>query len=101
MTELALTPSQTTGPYLEIGLLGGPISNHLVDESDPRAIRISGVLRRRRRSGPGRHDRDLAGERGRPLRASGGRSRGDPLEDRIHRLRAVGHRDAAASSSSR
>ena len=41
---LALTPSQTTGPYLEIGLLGGPISNHLVDESDPRAIRISGVL---------------------------------------------------------
>ena len=44
MTELALTPSQTTGPYLEIGLLGGPISNHLVDESDPRAIRISGVL---------------------------------------------------------
>jgi protocatechuate 3,4-dioxygenase, alpha subunit len=44
MTELALTPSQTTGPYLQIGLLGGPISNHLVDESDPRAIRISGVL---------------------------------------------------------
>ena len=44
MTEFALTPSQTTGPYLEIGLLGGPISNHLVDESDPRAIRISGVL---------------------------------------------------------
>ena len=44
MTEVALTPSQTTGPYLEIGLLGGPISNQLVDESDPRAIRISGVL---------------------------------------------------------
>jgi protocatechuate 3,4-dioxygenase, alpha subunit len=44
MTELALTPSQTTGPYLKIGLLGGPISNHLVDESDPRAIRFSGVL---------------------------------------------------------
>ena len=43
-TETALTPSQTTGPYLEIGLLGGPISNQLVDESDPRAIRISGVL---------------------------------------------------------
>jgi protocatechuate 3,4-dioxygenase, alpha subunit len=43
-TEIALTPSQTTGPYLEIGLLGGPISNRLVDESDPRAIRISGVL---------------------------------------------------------
>jgi protocatechuate 3,4-dioxygenase alpha subunit len=44
MTELALTPSQTSGPYLEIGLIGGPISSHLVDESDPRAIRISGVL---------------------------------------------------------
>ncbi len=44
MTELALTPSQTTGPFLTIGLLGGPISNRLVDESDPRAIRISGVL---------------------------------------------------------
>jgi protocatechuate 3,4-dioxygenase, alpha subunit len=44
MTELALTPSQTTGPYLTIGLIGGPISNRLVDESDPRAIRVSGVL---------------------------------------------------------
>ena len=39
-----LTPSQTTGPYGEIGLIGGPISNHLVDQSDPRAIRISGAL---------------------------------------------------------
>jgi protocatechuate 3,4-dioxygenase alpha subunit len=45
MTELALTPSQTTGPYLTIGLLGGPISNRLLDESDPRSIRLSGVLR--------------------------------------------------------
>ena len=44
MTELALTPSQTTGPYLEIGLIGGPSSNRLVDEADPRAIRITGVL---------------------------------------------------------
>ena len=44
MTELGLTPSQTSGPYLEIGLLGGPISSRLVDESDPRAIRVSGVL---------------------------------------------------------
>jgi protocatechuate 3,4-dioxygenase, alpha subunit len=44
MTEVALTPSQTTGPYLEIGLLGGPISSYLVAESDPRAIRVSGVL---------------------------------------------------------
>jgi protocatechuate 3,4-dioxygenase alpha subunit len=44
MTELALTPSQTTGPYLEIGLIGGPISSNLVDESDPRAISLSGML---------------------------------------------------------
>jgi protocatechuate 3,4-dioxygenase, alpha subunit len=44
MTEVALTPSQTTGPYLEIGLIGGPISSSLVDESDPRAIRLSGLL---------------------------------------------------------
>ena len=44
MTEIALTPSQTSGPYLEIGLIGGPISNQLVDESDPRALRISGTL---------------------------------------------------------
>ena len=45
MTEYALTPSQTSGPYLAIGLFGGPMSNRLVDESDPRAIRISGELR--------------------------------------------------------
>jgi protocatechuate 3,4-dioxygenase, alpha subunit len=44
LAGLAPTPSQTTGPYLTIGLLGGPISNHLVDESDPRAIRLSGML---------------------------------------------------------
>jgi protocatechuate 3,4-dioxygenase alpha subunit len=44
MTEVALTPSQTTGPYLEIGLIGGPISSNLVDESDPRAISLSGML---------------------------------------------------------
>ena len=44
MTELVLTPSQTAGPYLTIGLIDGPITNRLVDESDPRAIRISGIL---------------------------------------------------------
>jgi protocatechuate 3,4-dioxygenase, alpha subunit len=44
MTELGLTPSQTVGPYLRIGLFGGPITNRLLDESDPRAIRVSGVL---------------------------------------------------------
>ena len=44
MTELVLTPSQTAGPYLTIGLIDGPTTNRLVDEADPRAIRISGVL---------------------------------------------------------
>ena len=44
MTELALTPSQTAGPYLTIGLIDGPIGNRLVHDSDPRAIRLSGVL---------------------------------------------------------
>jgi protocatechuate 3,4-dioxygenase, alpha subunit len=44
MTEAAFTPSQTTGPYLQIGLIGGPISSRLVDESDPRAVRLTGVL---------------------------------------------------------
>jgi protocatechuate 3,4-dioxygenase alpha subunit len=44
MTELPLTPSQTSGPYLAIGLLGGPVGSRLVEESDPRAVRVSGVL---------------------------------------------------------
>jgi protocatechuate 3,4-dioxygenase alpha subunit len=44
MTEAALTPSQTVGPYLSIGMLEGSFPNRLVDDSDPRAIRISGVL---------------------------------------------------------
>lgn len=44
MTEVGLTPSQTVGPYLRIGLFGGPITSQLVDESDPRVIRISGLL---------------------------------------------------------
>jgi protocatechuate 3,4-dioxygenase alpha subunit len=44
MTELGVTPSQTCGPYLAIGMIGGPIENGIVAESDPRAIRISGRL---------------------------------------------------------
>jgi protocatechuate 3,4-dioxygenase alpha subunit len=44
MTEFAVTPSQTVGPYLRIGLIGGPIGSHLVDPSDPRALRIRGSL---------------------------------------------------------
>jgi protocatechuate 3,4-dioxygenase alpha subunit len=48
MTEtgaaLGLTPSQTVGPYLSIGLLGGPIGPRLVEAGDPRAIVLSGLL---------------------------------------------------------
>jgi protocatechuate 3,4-dioxygenase alpha subunit len=44
MTELGLTPSQTAGPYLRIGLLRQLITPQLVDPADPRAIRIRGRL---------------------------------------------------------
>jgi protocatechuate 3,4-dioxygenase, alpha subunit len=46
MTEGAsqLTPSQTAGPYLEIGLLDGLIGSSLVPSDDPRSIRIRGRL---------------------------------------------------------
>lgn len=44
MTEPMLTPSQTVGPYLTIGMMGGPIGPSLVSADDPRAIRIRGRL---------------------------------------------------------
>lgn len=44
MTELGVTPSQTAGPYLRIGLLRDFIGTNVVDPSDPRAIRIRGRL---------------------------------------------------------
>jgi protocatechuate 3,4-dioxygenase, beta subunit len=44
MTEVELTPSQTVGPYLRIGMFGGPITSRLIDESDPRAIRVFGTV---------------------------------------------------------
>ena len=74
MTELGLTPSQTAGPYLRIGLLRNLITTELVDPGDPRAIRIRGRLTDAagERSAR-RHGRDLAGERGRPLPAPGRR----------------------------
>ena len=37
-----LTPSQTVGPYLSIGLLREHIGSSLVPDDDPRAIRIRG-----------------------------------------------------------
>ncbi len=44
MTELGLSPSQTVGPYLRIGLVGDLIAPDVVDPADPRAVRIRGTL---------------------------------------------------------
>jgi protocatechuate 3,4-dioxygenase, alpha subunit len=46
MTEPAAlpAPSQTSGPFLSLGLLGGHLGSSLVPEDDPRAIRIRGRL---------------------------------------------------------
>lgn len=41
---VGLTPSQTAGPYLSIGLLREPRTSALVDPADPRAISIRGRL---------------------------------------------------------
>jgi protocatechuate 3,4-dioxygenase alpha subunit len=45
MTEnRGLTPSQTAGPYLSIGLLRHLVTPYVVDPADPRAVRIRGTL---------------------------------------------------------
>jgi protocatechuate 3,4-dioxygenase alpha subunit len=46
MTEssTAPTPSQTSGPFLSIGLLREHVGSSLVPEDDPRAIRVRGRL---------------------------------------------------------
>jgi protocatechuate 3,4-dioxygenase alpha subunit len=44
MTELGITPAQTAGPYLRIGLLRKLIGPEVVDPADPRAIEIRGRL---------------------------------------------------------
>ena len=46
MTDaLGLTPSQTVGPYLTLGLLdGSPVSSSIVSRDDPRAIVVRGRL---------------------------------------------------------
>jgi protocatechuate 3,4-dioxygenase alpha subunit len=42
---LGLTPSQTVGPYLTLGLLdGSPVSSSIVSRDDPRAIVVRGRL---------------------------------------------------------
>jgi protocatechuate 3,4-dioxygenase, alpha subunit len=43
-SALPVTPSQTAGPYLSIGLLREPTTTQLVDPADPRAVRIRGRL---------------------------------------------------------
>lgn len=45
MTEiLGLSPAQTVGPYLAIGLLRDLITPNVVDPGDPRALRLRGTL---------------------------------------------------------
>lgn len=45
MTETReLTPSQTVGPYLSIGLLNEIVSPHVVNAADPRAIVVTGLV---------------------------------------------------------
>ena len=44
MTEPGVTPSQTAGPYLRIGLLRDFVTPNVVDPADPRAITIRGQL---------------------------------------------------------
>ncbi len=44
MTELGLTPSQTVGPYLTLGMVGVGLGPEVVSPDDPRAIRIRGRL---------------------------------------------------------
>jgi protocatechuate 3,4-dioxygenase alpha subunit len=41
---LGLTPSQTVGPYLSIGLLEGAVPSTIVPADDPRAIAVRGRL---------------------------------------------------------
>jgi protocatechuate 3,4-dioxygenase alpha subunit len=43
-TELGLSPSQTVGPYLSIGLLREVVTPEVVPRDDPRAIAIRGRL---------------------------------------------------------
>jgi protocatechuate 3,4-dioxygenase alpha subunit len=42
--SLGLSPSQTVGPYLGIGLLGAAITPEVVSRDDPRAIVVRGTL---------------------------------------------------------
>lgn len=45
MTEIhGVSPSQTVGPYLSIGLLRDLITPNVVDPGDPRSMRLSGAL---------------------------------------------------------
>jgi protocatechuate 3,4-dioxygenase alpha subunit len=44
MADLGLTPSQTAGPYLSIGLLGTSVAPELVEPGTPGALRIHGQL---------------------------------------------------------
>ena len=101
MTELGLTPSQTVGPYLRIGLLRTLVTTPRRRPGATRGRSASRPpARRRGRRRARRHGRDLAGECGRPLPASGRRRRGRAARGRVPRLRPLRHRGRTAGSSS-
>ena len=70
MTSLPLTPSQTVGPFLAIGL-PWPDGPFVVPADTPGAITITGrLLDGAGEPVPDGAGRDLAGRPGRPLRSS-------------------------------
>ena len=93
MTERPpLTPSQTVGPYLSIGLLREPATREVVAPGDPRAITISGRLL----DGAGVPVSDGMIETWQANAAGRYRHPGDdrgevPLERRLPRLRPLRH----------
>ena len=94
MTELGAHAVADRRAVPRIGLLGGPITNRARRPESIRARSASagGSLDGAGDRVPDGHGRDLAGERGRPLRASGRRSRRRPARGRVPRLRPLGHR---------
>ena len=94
---LGLTPSQTVGPYLSIGLLRELVTPHARRPGRPaRDPSSAAAARRRRRARAGRDGRDLAGERRGPLRASGRRPRRAGARGRASAASAAPARSTAA-----
>ena len=82
MTELGITPSQTAGPYLRIGLFRTLVTPELVDPGRPAGDPHRGPAARRCGRRRARRDgRDLAGERAGRYRHPADDGDDVPLED--------------------